>query len=59
MVMDFKNFVFQYKINGDIYREEVKSQSFVVGRSSQCDVKIDFEIISRKHIQISFKNEGY
>ena len=56
--MNFKDFLFQYKIGEDVYREEVKAKSFVVGRSSRCDVKIDCEIISRKHIQIFFEKES-
>ena len=55
--MNFKDFLFQYKIGKDIYQEEVESQSFVVGRSSGSDIKIDLEIISRKHLQVFFENE--
>ncbi len=34
----------------------MKKQSFIIGRSKHCDIRIDFEIVSRKHIQIFFED---
>ncbi len=55
--MNFKNFLFQYSIGENVYRKEVKAKSFVVGRSSRCDIRIDFEIISRKHMKVFFEDD--
>ncbi len=54
--INFKNFFFQYEIDGETHQEKVRKKSFIVGRSDHCDIKIDFEIVSRKHMQVFFED---
>ena len=56
--MNFKDFLFQYKTGEDVHKEEVKGKTFIVGRSSRCNITIDLEIISRKHMQVFFEDDS-
>ena len=46
-------------ITGEDLNFKVEKDSFVIGRSGQCDVVITHESISRRHCQIEYRNGDF
>lgn len=49
----FSRFIVEIQFEGRKYTERVEKESFVVGRSSECDIHIDSKNLSRQHAKIS------
>ncbi len=55
--MAFKNFWVQYKYDNQAHQSKVDSEHFIIGRSPECELKINTDVVSRKHLQVDYENE--
>ncbi len=55
--MVFKHFFVKYKMDDKEKEAYLKAESFVVGRSAECDIPISSHILSRQHVRVEFKRD--
>ncbi len=54
--MAFKHFWVQYKLKKNSDQAYIKSESFVLGRTPECDLSIPSDVVSRRHLKVYFED---
>lgn len=55
--MAFKNFWVQCKIGKDVQQVNIEADSFVIGRAPECDLTINTDVVSRRHLKVYLEND--
>lgn len=50
--MAFKNFWIQYKFDNKAHQSKIESEKFIIGRAPDCDLVVNTDVISRKHLRV-------